>query len=61
MDYNQFVGTRAVSEQHKIDQALLTSWMEQHVKDFAGPLTVESSKADSLIRPTSSLRPAAAT
>ncbi|MEN9587363.1 MAG: hypothetical protein RIT15_938 [Pseudomonadota bacterium] len=44
MDYNQFVGTRAVSEQHKIDETRLTSWMEQHVKGFAGPLTVEMFK-----------------
>ncbi len=44
MDYNQFVGTRAVSEQHKIDEATLTTWMQEHVKDFAGPLTVEMFK-----------------
>ncbi len=44
MDYNQFVGTRAVSEQHKIDEAVLTAWMQEHIKGFAGPLTVEMFK-----------------
>jgi aminoglycoside phosphotransferase (APT) family kinase protein len=44
MDYNQFVGTRAVSEQHQIDEAALTAWMQTHVKGFAPPLTVEMFK-----------------
>ncbi len=44
MDYNQFVGTRAVSEQHQIDTKALTAWLATHVSGFVAPLTVEMFK-----------------
>lgn len=44
MNYDQFVGTRAVSEQHKIDEAILAAWMQEYVKGFTGPLNVEMFK-----------------
>jgi len=43
-DFDEFVGTRPVSEQHAFDTAALGVWLAQHVPDFAGPLTVEMFK-----------------
>jgi aminoglycoside phosphotransferase (APT) family kinase protein len=40
MDYQQFVGTRAVSDQHHIDVATLHTWMLLHVKGYQGPLSL---------------------
>jgi aminoglycoside phosphotransferase (APT) family kinase protein len=44
MDYNQFVGTRAVTEQHKIDLDVLHHWMQAHVANYQGPLSLEMFK-----------------
>ena len=40
-NFEQFVGTRPVSEQHAFDTEALTAWLSQHVQGFAGPLRVE--------------------
>ena len=37
-------GTTAVREQHRFDEAALDRWMQAHVEDYAGPLTVEQFK-----------------
>ncbi|WP_404482079.1 phosphotransferase [Novosphingobium sp. BL-52-GroH] len=37
-------GTTAVREGYAFDEAALVAWMEAHVEDFAGPLTVEQFK-----------------
>ncbi len=39
-----FSGTRAVSAQHRIDEAALANWLQQHMPGFAGPLQVEMFK-----------------
>ncbi len=39
-----FSGTRAVSAQHRIDEAALAHWLQQHMPGFAGPLQVEMFK-----------------
>jgi len=39
-----FSGTRAVSAQHRIDEAALARWLEQHMPGFTGPLQVEMFK-----------------
>ncbi len=43
-EFDHFVGTRAVGEQHAFDTAALTLWLEAHLSDFVGPLTVEMFK-----------------
>ena len=43
-DFDHFVGTRAVSDQHAFDTAALTAWMNQHVEGFTGPIQVEMFK-----------------
>ena len=43
-DFDHFVGTRAVSDQHAFDTAALTTWMNQHVEGFTGPIQVEMFK-----------------
>jgi aminoglycoside phosphotransferase (APT) family kinase protein len=43
-DYDHFVGTRAVGDQHAFDTAALTAWLEQNLPGFQGPLTVEMFK-----------------
>ena len=43
-DYEHFVGTRAVSEQHRFDTGALTAWLQSHLEGFEGPLTVEMFK-----------------
>ena len=43
-DFDHFVGTRAVSDQHAFDTAALTAWMDQHVEGFTGPIQVEMFK-----------------
>ncbi len=40
-DFEQFVGTRPVSEQHRFDIGALSAWLAQHLEGFQGPLTVE--------------------
>ncbi len=44
MNYDHFVGTKPVSEQHAIDIGALTAWLETHLPGFAGPLTLEMFK-----------------
>jgi aminoglycoside phosphotransferase (APT) family kinase protein len=43
-NFDHFVGTRAISEQHAFDVAALGTWMQAHVEDFAGPIAVEMFK-----------------
>jgi len=43
-NFDEFVGTRPVSEQHAFDTAALTAWLGQNVPNFAGPLAVEMFK-----------------
>lgn len=59
-NFDHFVGTRPVSEQHAFDTAALSTWLAQHMEGFAGPLTVEMFKGGQsnptykLITPTTS-------
>ena len=39
-----FSGTRAVSAQHRFDEAALARWLQQHLPGFQGPLQVEMFK-----------------
>jgi aminoglycoside phosphotransferase (APT) family kinase protein len=41
---DSFSGTRAVSAQHRIDEAALARWLQQHMQGFEGPLQVEMFK-----------------
>jgi aminoglycoside phosphotransferase (APT) family kinase protein len=43
-DFDKFIGTRAVSQQHQIDEQALTAWLETHLDGFEGPLTIEMFK-----------------
>ncbi|MGI4777093.1 MAG: phosphotransferase [Janthinobacterium lividum] len=43
-DFNNFVGTRAVSGQHAVDVDALTGWLHTHLDGFQGPLTLEMFK-----------------
>src|SRR4029450_1049743 len=43
-DFDKFVGTRAVSQQHLVDIDALTAWLEKNLEGFRGPLTVEMFK-----------------
>jgi len=43
-DFDNFVGTRAVSQQHQVDIGALTAWLEKNLDGFKGPLTVEMFK-----------------
>src|SRR3954449_3942662 len=36
----EFSGTREVEERHRINEANLDKWMQEHVEGFRGPLTV---------------------
>ncbi len=42
--HDAFSGTRAVSAQHRIDEAALARWLQQHMPEFVGPLQVEMFK-----------------
>ena len=42
--FDHFVGTRAVSDQHAFDVQVLSTWMTANVQGFAGPITVEMFK-----------------
>lgn len=59
-NFDHFVGTRPVSEQHAFDVVALTDWLTRHMPGFAGPLTVEMFKGGQsnptykLITPTAS-------
>ncbi len=43
-DFEHFVGTRAVSDQHLFDIGALSAWLDKHLPGFGGPLTVEMFK-----------------
>ncbi len=43
-NFDHFVGTRAVSDQHAFDVAALSRWMQSHIAGFAGPISVEMFK-----------------
>jgi aminoglycoside phosphotransferase (APT) family kinase protein len=59
-DFDNFIGTRAVSHQHLVDIDALTAWLEKNLDGFEGPLTVEMFKGGQsnptykLITPTQS-------
>ena len=40
-NFDHFVGTREVTAQHAFDVAALTSYLDQNLPGFAGPLSVE--------------------
>jgi len=42
--FDHFVGTRPVSEQHAIDVVVLSAWLEKNLPGFAGPLSMEMFK-----------------
>ena len=43
-DFDHFLGTRPVSDQHAFDSNALTAWLEKNIPGFAGPLQVEMFK-----------------
>jgi aminoglycoside phosphotransferase (APT) family kinase protein len=43
-EFDHFVGTRAVGDQHAFDTAALTAWLEKNLDGFVGPLAVEMFK-----------------
>ena len=43
-NYDHFVGTKPVSDQHAIDIAVLSAWLHANLPGFAGPLTLEMFK-----------------
>ena len=43
--FEEFMGTKAVSERHSFDAAALDAWLRQHVEDYpTGELTVAQFK-----------------
>ena len=42
--YENFIGTRAVSQQHAFDTETLAEWLGSHLPGFEGPLSVEMFK-----------------
>ena len=43
-NYDHFVGTRPVADQHLFDVPALTAWLQQNMKGFEGPLQPEMFK-----------------
>ncbi len=43
-NFDHFIGTRPVSDQHAFDTGALSAWLAQHLEGFEGPLTVEMFK-----------------
>jgi aminoglycoside phosphotransferase (APT) family kinase protein len=43
-DQDSFTGTRPVSDQHAVDMAVLSTWLQAQVPGFEGPLKVEMFK-----------------
>ena len=39
--FEEFMGTKPVSERHRIDLKVLSAWLSQHVEGYTGDLTVE--------------------
>ncbi|HEX7852242.1 MAG TPA: phosphotransferase [Sphingobium sp.] len=44
LDQDANAGTTAVRDAYRFDEVALARWMEAHVEDYAGPLTVEQFK-----------------
>jgi len=44
VSFENQVGTSAVREQHRFDEAALAAWMAAHIEGYEGPLTVEQFK-----------------
>jgi aminoglycoside phosphotransferase (APT) family kinase protein len=42
--FEQFIGTRAPTGEHRVDEARLSRWMQDNVPGFAGPLSVDMFK-----------------
>lgn len=42
--FDHFVGTRPVSEQHAFDMSVLSGWLDKNLPGFVGPLNVEMFK-----------------
>lgn len=42
--YDNYIGTRAVSDQHRFDIDTLSAWLVRNLEGFKGPLTVEMFK-----------------
>ncbi|MDO8300570.1 phosphotransferase [Lacisediminimonas sp.] len=42
--FEEFIGTKPVSDRHQFDLDVLARYLAQHVEGFAGPLTVEQFK-----------------
>ena len=42
--FDNFVGTREVSDTHRFDVNALQAWLQAHMPSFAGPLQVEMFK-----------------
>ena len=40
-NYDHFVGTKPVTDQHAIDIGVLTAWLERNLPGFAGPLSLK--------------------
>ncbi|MCD2511682.1 phosphotransferase [Comamonas endophytica] len=43
-DFDQFVGTRPLPQQHAFDTTALSDWLARNIQDFEGPLNVEMFK-----------------
>jgi aminoglycoside phosphotransferase (APT) family kinase protein len=43
-EFDHFLGTRPVSEQHAVDMDALSNWLEKNLAGFAGPLSIEMFK-----------------
>ena len=43
-EFDHFLGTRPVSEQHAFDVAALSTWLEKNLPGYAGPMDVEMFK-----------------
>ena len=43
-EFDHFLGTRPVSEQHAFDVAALSTWLEKNLQGYAGPMDVEMFK-----------------
>ncbi len=43
-EFDHFLGTRPVSEQHAFDVAALSAWLEKYLPGYAGPMQVEMFK-----------------
>ena len=43
-EFDHFLGTRPVSEQHAVDLSALTAWLEKNLTGFSGPLSLEMFK-----------------